>query len=72
MTVAELIVRLQQMPPSLPVCLGDWNEEYLLPSESAAEIVKQLEGKYRRVLGGEIIEGRFVCLGAEDARWARG
>ena len=37
MTVGEMIARLQQHAPSLPVALADWNEAYQLPSMCSAE-----------------------------------
>lgn len=64
MTVAELIEKLREFDQDLPVCLADWNEEYELPSESAATVVTECLGMYRGE-EGEQINGSFVCLGGD-------
>ena len=43
MTVGELIVRLQQYDPTIPVALADWNEEYQSPSMNAADTMCAIE-----------------------------
>ena len=48
MTVAELIATLSEYPQDLPVCLGDWNEQYCPASEAAAEIVFVVTAPYWR------------------------
>lgn len=62
MTVGDLIKRLEQFDPKLPVCLADWSEEYLCPSTAAAEEVSLQEGK-QYAARDDLIIGTFVCIG---------
>lgn len=62
MTVRELITRLQECDPDLPVCLADWGEQYAEPNEAVAEVVFEGEHRYynkKRAL----VQGKCVIIG---------
>jgi len=65
MTVLEMTERLKELPPDMTVCLADWNEGYLAPSEPQAEIVKVQQGQYMVKKNGklQILSGEFVQIG---------
>ncbi len=68
MKVKDLIVKLLEFDPELPVCVMDWQEEYLFPSEGEAEFVCCLEDSMyypgtNASLGNPAIKGSFVCIG---------
>lgn len=78
MTVGELIAKLQEFDPNLPVALGDWNEGYLSPAIHAVN-VKLLtdapvddheppEGFVRPQRYGPGVEyaGTYVCIGSHN------
>jgi hypothetical protein len=63
MTVAELIAQLQKLPDqSLPVCLDDWSEEYVDPSEVGTV---KLEDGAHYLKAAPDSTGPYVCLGVE-------
>ena len=64
MNVGDLIRRLQEFDPKLPVCLADWNEGYSLPSLGAAEdiVLKGMDDEYYGTCL-PILKGPFVCIG---------
>ena len=64
MTVRELIARLQQFDPGLPVCLADWQEQYSSPAE--VTVAEEGEGCWYSAGGAEEKRGRCVVLDAED------
>lgn len=68
MTVADLIAKLQQLPPHLPVCVADWSEQYVAPNEAEAEVVAVVDGHYRAKTGDGSTShvGQFVCIGSDD------
>lgn len=67
MKVKDLIAKLGAFDPELPVCLADWTEQCVDPSEDAAETVALRSGTYIKgeTFQGPVkfIVGQFVCLG---------
>lgn len=64
MKVKDLIEKLQQFDPELPVAVADWQEEYQLPSEKDAEFVNELNGRYLVDPNWtDIKSGSFICIG---------
>lgn len=63
MKVKDLIEKLQQFDPELPVAIADWNEEYRKPSEPNAEVVNLCDGPYCSTAADKIITGSYVCIG---------
>jgi len=64
MRVRELIDRLGEFEPDMIVCLADWNEQYELPSERAAEDMSVVTGKYRSRIFTNARVGTFLLIGA--------
>jgi hypothetical protein len=69
MTVADMIIKLKTLPQDLPVCVADWNEEYLAPSEKQAEEieVKRNQQYHSRDLDtteDRYVKGDFVQIGS--------
>ncbi len=64
MTVQQLMDKLKELPPGLPVCLDDWTEQWIQPSEEAAERIKLVVcGRYRKAGTKGYASGDFVCIG---------
>jgi hypothetical protein len=69
MTVKELRALLAEFPPNMPVCVSDWNEEYLPPNEHMAECVTicrdtvYLPSKKADDGSGPYLRGDFVQIG---------
>lgn len=69
MKVKDLVAKLQEFDPELPVCVADWQEQYRNPSEGAAEIVTLVkDGLYFPTgpihpfdANGE--RGTYICIG---------
>ncbi len=72
MKVKDLIAKLQEFDPELPVCLADFADGYSDPSEEAATVVDLETDKFywpfpelpgiRR----EKIVGTYVCIGGSS------
>lgn len=69
MKVKDLIKKLQMFDPELPVCLYDWQEEYVAPSEGPAEVVNLIEDSKYWPTNLSPLEhhqykiGTYVCIG---------
>lgn len=69
MKVRELIARLQQFDPELPVCLADWNEGYAPDNEPSAAAVQLIENGRYEPQGGTLpdqsscVPGSYVVIG---------
>ncbi len=61
MKVKDLITKLSEFDPELPVAIADWNENYSRPSEDAAECVGVSEGEY--YTGARAVVGKVVVIG---------
>lgn len=68
MMVKDLIEKLKQFDPNLPVCLTDWNEGWTEPDERAAEVVELWEdcNYFPKDSGG--VYGNFVAIGGGDRK----
>jgi hypothetical protein len=63
MKVKDLIERLKDFDQELPVCLGDWQEQYAAASEDAAEYIVIAIDVYRPSDFNNIKTGQFVQIG---------
>jgi hypothetical protein len=62
--VRELIIALQALDPDLPVCIGDWSENYDMPSEKEAEMLSVVERRYRDVADSpDGVVGEILLVG---------
>ena len=67
MKVRDLIQKLQQFDPELPVCVADWSEQWNRPDEEVATGVELVEGAYSpdppmKECPYHAV-GKFVCIG---------
>ena len=65
MKVKDLIKKLQEFDPELPVCVDDWSESYAHPNEGEAEIIQEVECHYMPKGGfyeTDLIKGKIVCI----------
>ena len=64
MKVKELIKALEVFDPGLPVCISDWSEQYLSPSEAESDKCFVVDdGTYISKKTERSIIGTFVQIG---------
>ncbi len=63
MTVAELIEKLGTYPQDLPVCLGDWQEQYAESSARQAEKISVETGEYWPGRSCGLVSGEYLQIG---------
>lgn len=67
MKLKDFLKQFDGMDPELPVCVSDWQEGYLHPSETQAEIVEVVQEAAYTAKGQEhnraTTTGRFIQIG---------